>query len=305
MPQMLTQEDFLNLNQPALAIVRVAALGDIVASEPVIRYAKKNYPHCITIWLLREEFTSLLRVHPLLDYLVSVSHLEEATNLAKKFLERPQRQVINLHFARQLCIDTNNFVTNDNDPKISIKTYYNYGSLLEAFSLAAGLPKLSVAPHFFLDPQTNIPELPPRYILFHCQSRDTARNWDPVKWKKLLYYFIGQDIDVIEIGLTPLLTSRNPKYHDFTHINNLQTLAHIIAKAEFFFGIDSGFAHIANALHVNGLIIMGKFTHFTQHNPYIGFYANDHIIRLTTHSAFHVEVDAVIAHYQRLKENTS
>ena len=302
MPQIITKDFFFNLREPTIAIVRVAALGDIVASEPIIRYLKKKYPNYKITWIINQEFDEIFRVHPFLDYLVFVQHLEEATLLANEFSKSDNRKIVNLHFSIALCVNTGNYVTNTNDPNINIKTYYNYGGLLEVYTQAARLPKLSDAPIFFLDQNINIPGLPENFVVFHCLSRDQSRNWDSMKWKKLLYFFISRGIDVIEIGFSPVLTSKNKKYHDFTKNHSIQFLAHVISKADFFIGIDSGFAHIANALKVNGVVIMGRFTTFTDHVPFTGFYAHDHIVRRYDTKAFDVSLESVIEYYLNNKD---
>ena len=297
MATILEKDEFVRINDPALIILRVAALGDIVASEPVLRYLRKEYLPCKIIWMIRKEFSEVLIAHPFLDYILFVDNIEEATLLANVLVEKGNGKVISLYFSKVFCVDTKNYIVNNNDPSVSIKTYYFYGSLLEAYTIAARLPRLTDAPMFFLDQNVHVPELPDNFVIFHCLSRDTARNWDPVKWKKLLYFFISNNIDVVEIGFTPVIKSKNPKYHDYTDIRSLQVLAHIIAKTSFFVGIDSGFAHIANALCVNGVIIMGKFGPFTEHVPYTGYYAHDHIVRRYDAKAFEVSVEAVIDYY--------
>ncbi|MBQ7617530.1 MAG: hypothetical protein IJS50_01520 [Desulfovibrio sp.] len=83
MPKIMSQEDFLGLSKPAVAILRVAALGDLVSLEPVVRYFKKKYNNHLIIWLLRKEFVEIFSKHPLLDYLVVVAHLEEGSELIK------------------------------------------------------------------------------------------------------------------------------------------------------------------------------------------------------------------------------
>ena len=300
MPQRISHQQFLNLRNQTSVIILVEHMGDIVACEPVIRYVKKRYPHHRTAWITKESYTEVLSGHPLLDYLVTVEHLEEAESLSQAFsVSSPDSPLVNLHFSGRYCDATGNRIYNDNDPRITEENYYQWGSLLETFSLAARLPKLTDSPRFHILPDTQCPVLPEHFVVFHCRSNEEDRDWDRSQWKKLLYFFIRRNIHVVEIGFTPYLSSANPLYLDMTSIHSIQTIASVIAKADFFFGVDSGFAHIANALSINGLVIMGKYRNFDNHVPYTGFYSKGHIVRKHGHPASAIPCEDVIASYKK------
>ena len=48
----------------------------------------------------------------------------------------------------------------------------------------------------------------------------------------------------------------------------------MIRRARFFVGVDSGPAHLANALRVPGVVLLGRFYNFRQYMPFTGFYAS-------------------------------
>lgn len=50
-------------------------------------------------------------------------------------------------------------------------------------------------------------------------------------------------------------------------------LAYIISKAKCFIGIDSGFAHFANAFDIPSVIILGEYRLFKKYMPYSGSFA--------------------------------
>jgi heptosyltransferase-3 len=79
---------------------------------------------------------------------------------------------------------------------------------------------------------------------------------------------------------------------------SLKAYAALIANAALFVGVDSGFAHVANALRVRGVIILGAYRKFPNYFPYSGFYIepfNCALVRATPRPASEVPVDAVIA----------
>ncbi|MDR2695108.1 MAG: hypothetical protein LBC79_01845 [Deltaproteobacteria bacterium] len=303
MPQHIRPDALLALAGPVITIVRIERLGDIVACEPVIRHAKKTCPDHKIAWIAREQHFEALAGHPLLDYLVSTRHLAEATEIASRMAAR--QPVINLHFHNSVCPVTRQCIPNGNDARIISRNYYHWGSLLEAFSLCARLPRLSDAPEFHILPETPVPPLPERYVAFHCLANEQDRNWNTKSWKKLLYFFFSRGMPVIELGFAPLLASSNVLYHDMTRVHSLQAIAKILSAASFFFGVDSAFAHMANALRVNGLVIMGKYREFTRHVPYTGKYGSGHIVRCCDAPASAVSHEDVIRQYCAMQDARS
>jgi ADP-heptose:LPS heptosyltransferase len=50
--------------------------------------------------------------------------------------------------------------------------------------------------------------------------------------------------------------------------------AEVVRRSKLFIGIDSGPAHIANAVSVRGVILMGRYRQFVSHIPYSGGYGD-------------------------------
>src|SRR5262249_42516416 len=59
-------------------------------------------------------------------------------------------------------------------------------------------------------------------------------------------------------------------------VNQLSILqtAEVIRRARFFIGVDSGPAHLANALKVPGIVLLGRLSVFRQYMPFNGFFAS-------------------------------
>lgn len=282
----------------AVVIVLLERIGDIVACEPVIGYAKKQWPDRPLAWVTFAKYAELLESHPDLDYIVTAKNLGQATRWSQG-LPKGCR-VINLHHHRQPCPITREVVFNSNDPDITFFNYFDYGSLLEAFSRSAGLPVLSDAPRFHVSPEILPPELPSPYLVFHCLSSDTCKDWDPDKWQDLFGYFARRQVVVAEVGQERVIQTDSPFYHDLTQVNTLQGVAGLIEGASFFVGIDSGFAHMANALGVEGAIIMGAYSQWQDHVPFTGRYSRGRIVRHPQLPARYVAVEKVIERYRAL-----
>ncbi|MDR1922002.1 MAG: glycosyltransferase family 9 protein [Candidatus Adiutrix sp.] len=280
------------------AIMRLEHLGDIIACEPVIRYAQRLRPGAPLAWIGKEAYFEALRWHPALDFFIAAPSLAAGGRLAGK-LKAAGADVLNLHFNGQRCFDTGEHVLNDNDPDITWRNYFRFGPLLTAFCRSAGLPPLDEAPRFYIRPEAVAPPVAGPYVVFHACSNDGRKDWLNSKWGELADFLFARGLSVAEIGFKAAAPrAGHALYNDLTGRRSLQSLARLMAGADFFFGVDSGFAHLANALGVDGLVIMGRLADFTEHLPYTGFYAEPgHIVRRPSEPAARVRPAEVIEGY--------
>lgn len=120
------------------------------------------------------------------------------------------------------------------------------------------------------------------------------KDWDPAEWAKLLPFLTAQGFHVAEFGLRRVMPpTADQRYHDMTGRRPLCDVAAAIRDADFFIGVDSGLAHMANALHVDGLVIMGQFGRWEDTVPFSGFYSRGHIVRVCGAIAYFLPVEAV------------
>jgi ADP-heptose:LPS heptosyltransferase len=274
MAKIISKEELLNCKYDFTLINLVGQMGDIVACEPIIRYIKKIKPNDLIIWLVFPQFYEVLIAHPDLDFIVFVDHLHDSFLLANQLPENCT--YINLNLDALICNKTFNLV--NNNPKINLSNYYFYGNLLKVFSLAGNLPVINDEPRFhilpFIKPPTFLPE---NYVVLHCCSTGIFRNWSKESWTSLSNVLIHSGYNLVEVGLVPVAKPADNLlygYYDLTNNNHIQIIAAIIKNAKFFIGIDSGFAHIANALKINGLVIIGRMVPFINHNPFSGLYSS-------------------------------
>ena len=242
---------------PLLTVCMLGRMGDIVAAEPAFRYLHDRHPERKFRWYTREQYGELLGFAPWIDEVVTVSGAEEY--LARK---------------AELPAGTLSYEFNFRDPRRPRGGKTNaagpYLSLLAQFSRAAGLAVPDETPVFHFNPEVSAPPLPEKYAVFHCASQGKSRQWPERCWHELAEQFFAAGCPVVEIGMEPVLQLNHPLYVDQTGRISLQTAARIIAGAEVFVGVESGFGHIANATGVFGIIITGKLRKYPDYVTYSG-----------------------------------
>lgn len=263
-------------NRPLVAIILSEQMGDIIACEPVAREVRQRHPDGHIIWVVRKAFVDLVQYHPDLDgYLIEKCPGERVQLLKSGIFD----VVYNLHISHRKCKYCPEDPINPTADQIGLTfdNYYHRGDLLYMFSQAAGLPAMTA------DPKMYIPEvvrqrvadlnLPAGPIVIHCQSSHVLRDWPAEHWKRLVQWLLATyPYPVIEVGLTPTVTDRNPRFRSLCGQLSLLETAEVIRQARLFIGIDSGPAHMANAMHTDGILLLGKLYDFVDYLPYSGRY---------------------------------
>jgi heptosyltransferase-3 len=286
-----------------VAIVLTQQFGDIVAGEPITRQIRKLYPNAYILWMVKPVFRELLENNPNLDGIIE----EFCTNQRRLLINSGIFDVLyNLQFQNNsYCPICNVYVENPvADTKgLTIHNYYFQGNLLTVQQKIAGLPVEDIAPNLFITDEHRVRvdaiNLPLNYIVVHCQSAQNSRNWDSAKWKKLINYLIDKtDYYIVEIGLTSDLSTNSKQYINLCGKLNLLETGEVIRRAKLFIGIDSGPAHLANAVGTYGVIMIGKLENFINHIPYSGKYKSEEnalILRNTDGPSSEIPVEEVIA----------
>lgn len=298
-------ENIKTIKEEVNLIYRDSSIGDIVACEPIVDIIQEGSKR--TGWVINEKFLSLLCFHPKIDYLVTVKNRDQAWQSLVDLPEnirpillymRPRDSKTLEKYGRFLKVDK----------RINAGTYYNYGGLLEVFTKAAGFKPKKLQPKFYLDPNIKSVikdknnKVVLKYICVHCRSNkdDYGRDWDDDKWNELMEYFVEREIYVVEVGMEPVIKSKSRFYINKTDVRDLQEVAHIVNNSFFFIGIDSGFAHVANALQKDGVCLVGKIRGiFYYHTPFTGKFQYRGILRAPLNQAvFHLKVSKVIEFFE-------
>jgi heptosyltransferase III len=248
-------------------IVLTEHLGDIIAALPASETLFELYEKQI-YWIVNKSYASLLNKNPKIK-VIEVNYLGEAsviTLMSKLF--RRDLTFYNMHFDGRQCSQT--FWTNKNTNKsITSENYYNFGTLLEVFS------KLSGAPIKYRKIQTNNSFLSTnfsKYIVIHAFSNESSRNCNLKFWADLVEYFDSMKFKVIEIGINRAISVEYEFYESKCGKRSLEEISKIIAGADLYIGVDSGFAHIANTFNLNSIILLGNYKNFNSYLPFDGYF---------------------------------
>ncbi|MDR0675925.1 MAG: hypothetical protein LBF97_02665 [Elusimicrobiota bacterium] len=182
--------------------------------------------------------------------------------------------IVDLHFyEKHYDLADGEVLKNSNNPTISEDNYYDYGCLLEVFTKIVELDYVNETPRFYRRPIKEQYQLNSnkKYIAIHTSSKGQERNWDIDKWEKLINILINHGFNVVELGSEHLNLQETLGYINKTGLG-IQDIADIIANSECFIGIDSALAHIANALNVKGVVLLGKYRKWDRYIPYSGNY---------------------------------
>lgn len=253
----------------------IESLGDVIACEPIARYLKSIKPDSKVFWIVKKQYSEVIKYNPYIDEIIEVDYLSQSIDILNDKRKEENSIIVDCHQNHRRCTVTDRYHYNPANPQIDEYTYLNYGSLLANFCLSAGLEPLSIAPKFYLRDNIEIPfELPDKYIVVHCKSAELCKDWQPKKWNSLISQLIAEGYSIIEVGMQAQVSVKNKEYIDCTDIRDIQVIAKIIESADFFFGIDSSFAHVANCFNIPGVLIFGKYKYFDKPMMYTGGYAS-------------------------------
>lgn len=258
------------------AIFLVEHIGDIVACEPVIDWVRHTNPGASVAWVVKEEYRELLAHHPGLDAVVGVESLAAVAPII-------QSGVVDTCFDLHVNHKPTGLKNLDHEkawgsPDVDCFNYFDHGSILKAFSTAAGLPALSGAP------QLRIPDhmvksvdalrLPARFVVVHTTSNDPTKDWPASSWRELVDHVAEtSDIPIIEVGLAGTIRSAHERFSSLSGRLSLLETAEVVRRSTFFIGGDSAVAHMANTWRIPSLLLFGHYKGQVSWTPYEGFFA--------------------------------
>lgn len=280
---------WLRLFRPGSELIGIALLehlGDIVASEPIVRQLRRDAPNAFIVWCVGAPYHEIADSHPDNNMTIALRFLSEWVILNKCGLFD---KVIDLHLPGRIC-STCKIAHHKTagSHQINSENYYSFGNLLSVMAKNAGINVPTEGPLLHIPPgllrKIDSLALPSRFICLHCTSNEDARNWDNNKWHELVRTLIETyQFNVIEVGLRPALAGLvHSHYISLCGRLSIMETAEVIRRAAVFVGIDSGPAHLANAVGTFGIILLGQYRAFPNYMPYSGAYgdgSNARIIR--------------------------
>jgi ADP-heptose:LPS heptosyltransferase len=255
-------------------------LGDIVACEPVARYAKARFPTATLSWAVSKPFRELIDSNPYIDETIVLDCLTDWIRITK---HGSYDHVIDLHVNYRVCqhCKVPLFKTTGN-PFVNVYEWFDYGAILEAFSVGAGLPRLIAQPQLYLNAEhrdaVDKLGITGEYCVIHRKSNDVIKDWKDPLWDNLIAWITKEwGLKVVEVGgkLAEDDVAQTAEVVNLSGKTSILQTAEIINRARLFIGVDSGPAHIANAVQTSGVVLLGQIGHFKKYNPYTGFYASE------------------------------
>jgi heptosyltransferase-3 len=295
--------------QSTVTIALTEHMGDIVAAEPVARAARARFPSAQIRWIVRPGYRALPDRYDAVDETILVRCLTEWL-LAWSF--GLPGAIWDLHISGRACPHCQvAFDKLGAAGAVTFESYYRLGNLLTAQCLSAGLAPIADASRLRPDGASSTAvdrlDLPPNFIVMHCKSNETGRDWQTASWAALTQrLMLEHGVFVVEVGLTPqAVTEDGPHCRGLCGQLSLLESAEVIRRARLFVGIDSGPAHLANAVRTPGVLMLGPYAAFDRYMPYSGFYQNEAGARLIwgEPAVASIDVDTVLhAVLDRLRE---
>jgi len=293
-----------NPERKLVGVFLLEHIGDIVACEPIVRYLKKINPDAYIIWGVKKSYRGLVENNPHIDLTILIHCLSERLMLTNSDLFD---KIIDLHFSDRYCSLCRKPLKNDHSPsKINLKNYFQYGSILSAMSQSAGLPAMDDQPAVYITESTirkvDSLNLPREFIVINCTSNAPEKGWPANKWIQLLSKIkdtIG--LPVFEIGTETFLDISLSLSQSLCGKLSILESAEVIRRAKLFIGIDSGPAHLANAVGTFGIIMLGNYLGFERYNPFSGGYrdGSKSVLLYATGSVETIQVNSVFAEVEQ------
>lgn len=252
-------------------IVLTERLGDLVAAQAILE--RDAAARGRIYWAVKRPYKDVVRFNPRLSGVIPVSGYLETL-----FLRRVFRKIrwLDLHVDGWQCSEYHTIAQNESAIGMNATNYYDYGSLSDVYSLIAcgtkaeGFPAVHAPPGFnargFLAQHLQAPENPA--LVVHFTSEEACRSWPAGKAKEFAeWLLVSTDLNIIEFGLKPVLQESQRVCLPRKTITLGQQMA-LVARGDLFLGVDSGFAHLANAFAVPSIYLIGRYRGFSGHLPW-------------------------------------
>ncbi len=261
-----------------LAICLLEHIGDIVAAEPIARYARRTYPKAEIVWCIRRPYRELVQFNPNIDRVLVLECLAEWIVLKRL---RLFDQVLELHMNLRGCsICKRQLIKTAGNTEITPANFLFFGNLLSMMCQTAGIPILNENPRLYLPVHVarKVDQLilPEHFAVIHASANSGERNWDTDRWFALVDRMVNElKFPVVEVGLAPVIRDGPiAQYRSVCGELSLLETAEVIRRADLFIGVDSGPAHFAHAVETYGIVLIGRVSVFDRYMPYAGNYSD-------------------------------
>lgn len=288
------------VGRPMVGIGMIEHIGDIVSAQPIAKKVRSLYPDADIVWVVNKKYRDLLVNDRDINHIRTVKCLTEYMMLWRSGVFD---HVVDLHINGRMCLKCCIPLTKSGPgEELNLENYYLNGrSLLEVAAISGGLEVMDESPHLEQSEPASLMVdsllLPQNFVVIHRFSNEKERNWSEGGWDEIIKWLTQKAlIAVVEVGEEPKIYIAGPGNAASLPKMKVSETAEIFRRAMFFIGIDSGPAHIANAVSCPGVIIMGSYRNFDSYNPFSGDYRNGGatIVRASDGPARNVEPSAVL-----------
>jgi heptosyltransferase-3 len=277
-------EERLAAGQLPVVLCRIERLGDIVATTAVAGHLRRTLgPNARIAWVCAAPYLPLLRGDPAIDE-VFVEPCLTSWMLQRRRLP-PQTLAVELFLDSDRCCWTGLRVK-QHESGWTIHNYYRHGtSLLAAYSGAAGYPMPDLPPSLpsfarMRETRSRGPGAGGPRVAVHFASRDAARRWPAASARRFCENALAAGCILVELGDDAILASQIDSVENLPHESDISDHLHALAACDCFVGVDSGFAHCANALEIPSVILLGEFRDFRDYCPFSGPHARGPLWRI-------------------------
>jgi hypothetical protein len=252
-------------------------ISELVACEPVARYLKLGPQQTHLTWAVSSKYRELIDTNPFVDEVIALECLTDWIKLSR---HSSYDQIVDLHVNYSVCPHcTIPLVKTTGNPFVTAYEWFDYGAILEAFCVGAGLPRLSAQPCLYLGREhreaVDALNLPQGYCVIHRTSSLAEKDWTSSGWGELSAYI--QDVlklAVVEVGAGETPSPLGSDTIDLVGRLGILEMAEAIRRARLFVGVECGPAQLANAVRTAGVVLSGELGIFRRYMPFTGFYAS-------------------------------
>jgi heptosyltransferase-3 len=255
-------------------ILHPGSLGDVVAAEQAA--SALAAPRRFLVWLINPLYAPILRHIPWLDAVVPMAGTTEWRVLRRLF---PGVATSIFYPDGAPCPWLGIALPNPNPDGLTIANYYDHDSLAAVYAKVAGVAAPDRAPRLYCcagtDNETILQQigLVSEFAVIACRSYDASRSFPAASLQEVADWLMtNTSLSLVEAGLDPVLQPR-PRIIQPRGGIAIDQQAVLLSRAKIFLGVDSGFSHIANALGVPAVILLGRYKTWTRYNPFSGPWA--------------------------------
>jgi len=270
------------MNGPRILVLRLGAMGDVVAALPAVASLKHSIPHSKITWVIEPRWGPLLEGNPYID---SVMFLERRTLSG---IRKAWRDLRTAHF--DVAVDFQGLIKSAMvaaiarperifgfsaeyarespaswfySTKVQIRSYHAVERNLDLAAAAGASSILRTFPLPMGEPEGRLPD--DDFVLASPLAGWGAKQWPMENYTKLAASLQR------ECGLKLVLNAAEPISLEGTesHVSGISGLIHATRRAVAVIGVDSGPMHLAAALGKPGVAIYGP-TDPARHGPYGG-----------------------------------